>query len=99
MGVKGQEEDDEQVVGVPEGFITLLPYPDVGGREHEKHAKHHDMARYATCLAVVDLSCRLWADLISLHVKETAYYQQLTNVAIAQNLLHIMRRDVDRRPE
>lgn len=55
VGVKGQEEGDEEVMGVPESLKRLLADAGVGRRVHEQHAQQHDVAGDAARLGVVNL--------------------------------------------
>lgn len=71
VGVQGQEEGDEEVVGVPEGFEGLLADAVVGGRVHQEHAEEHHMAGDTAGLGVVNLDCRYGANLGLLDVEET----------------------------
>ena len=50
-----QEEGDEKVVGVVEGFETLLTDLVVRGGEHEEHAQEHDVSGYSSGLRVMYL--------------------------------------------
>jgi hypothetical protein len=68
--VHGEQERDEEVVGVVEGLERLLAHLRVRGRVHEKHAQQHDVAGDATGLRVVDLDSRLRAHLRALDVVE-----------------------------
>jgi len=70
MGVEAQHEDDEQMVGVPKGLEALLADHFVRSCIHEQHTQQHDMTSDATCLSVVDIQCRLRADLRFFYVKE-----------------------------
>lgn len=73
VGVKPEKKWNEQVMGVPKGLVGLLSYLDVGGSEHHKHAKEHDMPCYATRLCVVYLNCALRSDLVPFNVEETSH--------------------------
>ena len=58
VGVHGQEEGDEEVMGVPERLERLLADAVVRRRVHEQHAEQHDVAGDAAGLGVVDLDRR-----------------------------------------
>jgi len=58
VGVKADEERDEQMVRVPERLERLLSDAMVGGRVHQEHAKKHDMPSHTTGLDVVNLNGR-----------------------------------------
>ena len=73
VGVEGEEEGDEEVVRVPEGFEGLLADSGVCGCVHEEHAEEHYMACYATRLSVVDLDGGDWAKLGFLNVEEAGW--------------------------
>ena len=68
--VHAEEEGNEEVMRVPEGFEGLLPDFVVGGGVHEKHAEEHHVARHTSCLSVVYLNGSLWAELSSLDIEE-----------------------------
>jgi hypothetical protein len=56
VGIEGQEEGDEEVVGVPKRLEGLLPDAVVRRGVHQEHAQKHDMAGDATGLSVVNLN-------------------------------------------
>lgn len=70
VGVHAEEEGDEEVVGIPEGFVGLLADLVVGGGVHEEHAEEHDMTSDATSLGVVDLDGGLRTELSLFDVEE-----------------------------
>lgn len=63
VGVEGEHEDDEEVVGVIEGFEGLLADFAVRGGVHQEHAEEHDVPGDAAGLCVVDLDGGFFADL------------------------------------
>jgi hypothetical protein len=80
VGVHGQQEGDEEVVGVVERLERLLADLRVGRRVHEEHAEQHDVPGDAARLGVVDLDRGLWPDLRSFDIKE-AVSLALSNTA------------------
>lgn len=68
--VHGEQERDEEVVGVPEGLEGLRADAVVRRRVHEQHADEHDVPGDATGLRIVDLDGGLGADLVFLDVEE-----------------------------
>jgi hypothetical protein len=53
VGVKGDHEEEREVVGVPEGLKTLAANLVVGGCVHDEHDKQHEVTSDATGLFVV----------------------------------------------
>ena len=70
VGVHAEEERDEEMMGVPEGFEGLLPDLVVCRGVHEEHAEEHDVTCDATGLGVVDLYGSFRADLGAFNVEE-----------------------------
>ena len=70
VGVHGEEEGDEEVVSVPEGFEGLLTDLVVCGGVHEEHTEEHDVASDTASLGVVNLDSSFRPDLTTLHVEE-----------------------------
>ena len=63
MSVEADHEEEREVVGVPESLEALVPDLVMGGRVHEDHDEEHEMARNTARLRVVDVKCRLRANL------------------------------------
>ena len=63
MGVHAEKKGYKQVMRVPERFERLSANVAVCGGVHEKHAKQHNVACYASRLCVVDLDGGLGPDL------------------------------------
>ena len=70
MGIESQEEGNEQMVGIPERLVGLLPYLGMSGRKHEEHAEEHDMTCDTARLSVVYLNCRLLSDLTPFNIEK-----------------------------
>jgi len=70
VGIEGQEEGDEEVVGIPKRLEGLLPDAVVRGGVHQEHAQKHDMAGDATGLSVVNLNSGNRANLRLFNVVE-----------------------------
>lgn len=71
VGVKSEEEGDEEMVRVPEGLERLLADAVVRGGVHQQHAEEHDVASNTAGLGVVDLDGGDLSELGLLHVEET----------------------------
>lgn len=76
MSVEGEEERDEEMVGIPKGFVRLLSYFDVGGGEHQEHTEEHDMPSDATGLCVMNLNRALRSYLVPFNIEEAYLCQQ-----------------------
>lgn len=70
VSVHGQQEGNEQVMGVPEGLVGLSTDLGVGGGEHQQHAQHHDVAGDTARLSIMDLHRGLRPQLVLLDVEE-----------------------------
>lgn len=70
MCVQGEQEGNEEVVGVPESFVGLLLYSGMCGGIHQQHAQQHNMSSNTANLRVVNLYGSLRANLRSLNVEE-----------------------------
>src|SRR5437660_1697174 len=55
MSVEGEEEDESQVVGVPESLEALVANLVVRGGVHQQHAEEHDVASDTTGFGVMDV--------------------------------------------
>jgi hypothetical protein len=75
VGVEGQQEGHEQVVGVPEGLEGLLADAMVRGGVDQHHAEQHDMAGDAAGLGEVYLDGRVTAKAPFLDVVEAAWLE------------------------
>ena len=71
-----QQEDDEEMVRVPERLIRLLSDLVMRSGVHHEHAVEHDVTGYAACLGVLDLNCSFGSDLISFNIEEAGLVQQ-----------------------
>jgi hypothetical protein len=63
MRVQTDHEKERKMMGIPEGFKTLIAYLVVGSCVHQEHDKQHEMASNATGLGIVDLKRNLWPNL------------------------------------
>lgn len=73
VGVEGEKERDEEVMGVPERFVRLLPDFGMGGGEHQQHTEEHDMSRNATGFRVVYLHRRHGSQFVPFHVEKAVF--------------------------
>ena len=90
MGVEGEKERYEEVVGVPERFVGLLAYSNVRGREHHEHAEQHDMTRNTASLGVVDLHSGLGSYLISFDIEEAVDVSEALDMNASRHSLDVM---------
>jgi len=70
VGVKTEEERDEEVVRIPESLERLLSDFVVSRRVHEQHAEQHNVARHTAGLLVVDVKSIARSKLSPLDVVE-----------------------------
>jgi hypothetical protein len=72
MGVKAEQEWNEEMMGIPEGLKGLLTDLVVSGRVHEEHAKEHDVACDASNFCIMNLKSGHLSNLCSLNIEEAA---------------------------
>jgi hypothetical protein len=92
--VHAEQERNEEMVGVPEGFEGLLSDPVVSGRIHQKHEQKHHVSSNSTCFGVVDLECYLGSHLRSFNVEEAVIWLAWDGRVLLLNILDVMRCDV-----
>jgi len=86
-------------MGVPESFIRLLSNLLMRGGVYHEHAEKHDMTSDTTSLAVMNLYCSLWSDLIPLDVEEAVLLSVSYHSLNSIHILDIMRRHMHDGPE
>jgi hypothetical protein len=70
VGVKTEEERNEEMVSVPERLERLLTDASVSTRIHQQHAEKHDMTSDSTRLSIMNLKSQDRSDLSQLDVIE-----------------------------
>ena len=68
MRVQSQEEDNGEMMRVPERLKRLLTDTMMGGGVHQKHAEQHDVSGDTANLSVVDLDGSHGTNLSDLHI-------------------------------
>ena len=63
VGIKGDHEEECEVMGVPERLEALAADLMMGGRVHDNHDEQHEVTSDATSLFVMDILCGNLTDL------------------------------------